>query len=109
METINKVEILGNVGFVKIQKAGERQVIHLSVATTRVARNKSGENLVETTWHNVEAWEGENIADFPKITKGAWVRVLGRLRTSKYTTSENVEKYSTEIVANLLEVVTRTE
>ena len=64
------------------------------------------ENYVETTWHHVEAWEGQaNIVDFSKITKGCWVRVTGRLKTNSYTTSDNVEKYTMDIVANKLEVV----
>ena len=69
-------------------------------------RNKAGENYVEATWHHVEAWEGQsNIADFSKITKGCWVRVVGRIKNNKYTNSENVEKYTVDVVANRLEVV----
>ncbi|MGN0191123.1 MAG: single-stranded DNA-binding protein [Candidatus Cryptobacteroides sp.] len=106
MESINRVEILGNVGNIRIQEAGERKVIHLSVVTNRVARNRNGENYVETTWHHVEAWEGQqNIVDFQKITKGCWVRAVGRLKTNSYTNSDNVEKYTMDIVASRLEVV----
>ena len=106
MESINRVEIMGNVGNIRIQEAGEKRVIHISVVTNRVARNRNGENYVETTWHHVEAWEGQaNIVDFSKITKGCWVRATGRLKTNSYTTSDNVEKYTMDIVANKLEVV----
>ena len=106
MESINRIEILGNVGNIRIQEAGETRAIHLSVVTNRVARNKAGENYVEATWHHVEAWEGQsNIADFSKITKGCWVRVVGRIKNNKYTNSENVEKYTVDVVANRLEVV----
>ena len=55
MESINRIEILGNVGNIRIQEAGETRAIHLSVVTNRVARNKAGENYVEATWHHVEA------------------------------------------------------
>lgn len=106
MESVNRIEILGNVGNIRIQEAGESRAIHLSVVTNRVARNKNGENYVEATWHYVEAWENQaNIADFSKITKGCWVRVIGRIKNNKYTGSDKIERYTTDIVANRLEVV----
>lgn len=106
MESVNRIEILGNVGNIRIQEAGESRAIHLSVVTNRVARNKNGENYVEATWHYVEAWENQaNIADFSTITKGCWVRVIGRIKNNKYTGSDKIERYTTDIVANRLEVV----
>ena len=99
MESVNRIEILGNVGNIRIQEAGESRAIHLSVVTNRVARNKNGENYVE-------AWENQaNIADFSTITKGCWVRVIGRIKNNKYTGSDKIERYTTDIVANRLEVV----
>ena len=106
MESVNRIEILGNVGNIRIQEAGESRAIHLSVVTNRVARNKNGENYVEATWHYVEAWENQaTIADFSTITKGCWVRVIGRIKNNKYTGSDKIERYTTDIVANRLEVV----
>ena len=106
MESVNRIEILGNVGNIRIQEAGESRAIHLSVVTNRVARNKNGENSVEATWHYVEAWENQaNIADFSTITTGGWVRVIGRIKNNKYTGSDKIERYTTDIVANRLEVV----
>ena len=106
MESVNKIEILGNVGNIRIQEAGESRAIHLSVVTNRMARNKNGENYVEATWHHVEAWEGQqNIVDFSKITKGCWVRATGRLKNNKYTGSDKIERYTMDIVASRLEVV----
>lgn len=104
METINRVELQGTVGNVRMQEAGERKVLHFSLVTNRVARNRDGENVVESCWHNVEAWEGQNIADLEKIVKGSNVHLWGRIRYSKYVGSDNVERTGTEIIASKLEM-----
>ncbi len=105
METINKVELQGNVGNVRIQMAGERRVVHFSLATNRVTRSKEGENVVEASWHNVEAWEGQGIDNVDKVTKGCALHVLGRLRYAKYTGTDKVERTSTDIIATKVELV----
>ncbi len=105
METINRVELQGTVGNVRIQEAGDRKVLHFSLVTNRVARNREGENIVETCWHNVEAWEGQNIADFDRIAKGSNVHVYGRIRYSKYVGNDKIERTSTDIIASKLELV----
>lgn len=105
MESINKVELQGNVGNIRIQEAGEKKVAHISLATNRVARNRDGESYVEASWHSIEAWEGQNIADFGKIAKGCWLHVTGRLKYSKYTGNDNVERTTVDIVASKLEVL----
>ncbi len=105
METINRVELQGTVGNVRLQEAGDRKVIHFSLVTNRVARNREGENIVETCWHNVEAWEGQNIADLDRIVKGCNVHVSGRIRYSKYVGNDKIERTSTDIIASKLELV----
>ncbi len=103
METINRVELQGNVGNVRIQKAGETQVAHFSLATNRVSRSKEGENVVEACWHNIEAWEGQGIDDLSKIVKGCPMHILGRLRYTRYTGSDDVERTSTDVVATKID------
>lgn len=105
METINRVELQGTVGNVRMQEAGERKVLHFSLVTNRVGRNKDGENIVESCWHNVEAWEGQNIADLAKIVKGCNVHLFGRIRYSKYVGSDKIERTGTDIIATKLEIV----
>ncbi len=105
METINRVELQGTVGNIRMQEAGERKVLHFSLVTNRVGRNKDGENIVESCWHNVEAWEGPNIADFSKIVKGCNVHLFGRIRYSKYVGSDKIERTGTDIIATKLEIV----
>ena len=106
MEHINKVEIRGNVGTVRINEHNGRKVANFSVVTDFLYKSREGIPLSETTWHNVVAWSGKDIADLGLVTKGAMVHVQGRFRGNKYTSVDGTEKYFYEIMANKLQIVT---
>lgn len=106
MEQLNKIEIRGNVGNVNILKVGNTRVAHFSVATNFAYKDRNGEPVIETTWHNVTAWEGnKGVCPLESIRKGFPVYVTGRLRIQKYLSGDGTEKTSTEIVANVVEPV----
>ena len=84
MEQLNRIELRGNVGSVRLQAVGDKQVAKLTVATNYIYKGKDGEPVIETTWHNVTAWEGKNIANLSKVEKGDKVHILGRLRKKIY-------------------------
>ena len=73
MEQINKIELRGNVGNVKIQEYGGSESIRFSLATNYAYKGKDGQPVIETTWHNVTAWSGKGMPDFHKIDKGSLV------------------------------------
>jgi len=103
MEYINKIEIQGSVGVVRLQNVGPKKVVRLSVATDFFYKNSNSDPVIETTWHQVNAWEGKTIQGLDQIVKGDKVHVTGRLRTQKYTDSEGMERISYEIQAATLE------
>lgn len=106
MEQLNRIELRGSVGFIRQQVVNGRMVVHLSVATNYVYKDRNGDPVIETTWHNVSAWEGKGCPNLGKIEKGCKVYVQGRLRGQRYTDSEGIERYAFEVVAyqlNLLE------
>lgn len=105
MEQLNKIELKGNVGFVRILNVEGKHVIKLSVATNYVYKGRTGEPVIETTWHNVSAWESKGMPDFTKIEKGTKIHVIGRLRNQRYTDSEGQERYSTEVSAYQMEII----
>lgn len=105
MEQINRIELRGNIGSLKIQDVGDNQVARFSVATNYIYKGRDGNPVIETTWHNVVAWGGRNIADFSSLSKGTPVLVAGRLRSREYTDSDNNLKQIMEVVANKLEIV----
>lgn len=105
MEQLNRIELKGNVGNVKVQTVGDNEVARFSVATNYVFKGKDGQPVIETTWHNVVAWNGKGMPDFQKITKGCGVHAVGRLRSQRYTGNDGVEKTSYEVLCNRLDIV----
>ena len=87
MEQINKVELRGNVGMVYLNKAGGRRAIRISLATNVGYHASDGSPVIETTWHNINAWEGKGMPDFDQIQKGTGLHVWGRIRSTRAQSS----------------------
>ena len=105
MEQLNKIELRGTVAIVRIKDYEGRQMARFSLATNFAYFDRNNEGIIETSWHNVIAWEGKEMPDLKKIEKGATVYVCGRLRSQKYQGSDGVEKSFLEIIANTVEPV----
>ena len=99
--SINKVILVGNLGRdpeVRHTASGSK-IVHLSVATSDVWKDKNGERQEKTEWHRVVIFNS-NLADFAEraLKKGSKVYVEGSLQTRKFTDSNGVDKFTTEIV-----------
>ena len=104
LETINKVEIQGRIGTIKIQPVGDTSVARFTVATNEYYRNGAGESIIETTWHSVEAWQG-NAIDTSALEKGTAVNVTGRIVNIKYTGADGQTHYYSRIKATKVKVL----
>ena len=108
MASVNKVILVGNVGRdpeTRRLPSGDA-VTNISIATTDRYRDKqSGEMRESTEWHRV-AFFGK-VAEIAEkyLRKGSQVYVEGRLRTRKWTDQSGQEKYSTEIVAETMQML----
>lgn len=98
-ETINRVELLGHIGQIRIS-AGEKEA-GVSIATSRVYVS-GGNPVIETTWHSVIV--RNNVIDFALLKKGGVARVEGFIRNRSYTAADGYERVITEIVATKCEV-----
>ena len=101
----NKVQLIGNLGQnpeVKELNDGKK-VAKFSLATNETYRNKAGEKVTDTQWHNLVAW-GKNAEIIEKyLKKGSEVAIEGKLLNRNYTDKEGVKRYVTEIqVSELL-------
>lgn len=105
MEQINKVELQGNVGTVRINEVGDNKVARFSLATNHAYKSKEGD-VIETTWHNIVAWSNKSMPDFEKIRKGTCLNITGRIKVSKYTANDGTDKQLHEIIANKIVFVT---
>lgn len=105
MEQINKIEIRGNVGAVRLQLVGNSRVAKISVATNYVYKGRDGDPVIETTWHYVSAWEGKNMPDLSTIHKGDKIYVVGRLRSQRYTAADGTERTAYDVLAYRLNII----
>ncbi|MFI5164085.1 MAG: single-stranded DNA-binding protein [Bacteroidia bacterium] len=101
----NKVQLIGNLGQNPEVKElnGGKKVAKFSLATNETYRNKAGEKVTDTQWHNLVAW-GKTADIIEKyLKKGSEVAVEGKLLNRNYTDKEGVKRYVTEIqVSDLL-------
>ena len=83
------------------------KVATFTLATTERYRARSRETRENTEWHNIVAWR--NSADLAEkfIHKGTMIYVEGRLRTRQYTDQAGVQKYTTEVVADNIQLLSR--
>ena len=99
MEQINKIELRGNIVSVRMQTYNGQRVAKITVATNYVYKGAGGDPVIETTWHNVSAWEGRGMPSFDDIAKGGKIYVMGRLRSQRYTDADGIERTAYEVLA----------
>ena len=104
---INKVILVGNLGNdpeVRYSQSGSA-ITTLSVATSESWKDKDGNQQERTEWHRVKAFGrlAEIMGEYLK--KGRQVYIEGSLRTEKYTDKNGVEKYSTDIIADEMQML----
>jgi single-strand DNA-binding protein len=107
MASVNKVIIVGNLGRdpeVRYLPEGGA-VANISVATTDTWKDKSGEKQERTEWHRVAFFGklAEIVGEYLK--KGSQVYVEGALRTRKWQDKEGKDRYTTEIVADRMQML----
>ncbi|MEO7200582.1 MAG: single-stranded DNA-binding protein [Dokdonella sp.] len=105
---INKVIIVGNLGADPETRytAGGSAVTNLRIATSEAWKDKqTGEQVEKTEWHRVVLFGrlGEIAGEYLK--KGRQVYIEGSLRTNKYTDKEGVERYTTDIIGNEMQML----
>lgn len=98
----NKVSLIGRLGGTPECKQFDSgiQVARLNIATNESYRDKNGEWVEKTQWHNVVAW-GKQVDRIKKVlTKGVEVIVEGRLVNRTWETANGEKRYATEIEMN---------
>ncbi len=105
MEQLNRIELRGNVGTVRVQEFNGTHVGRISIATNYVYKDREGNPVIETTWHNVTAWEGKNVSDLERIHRGDKLYVVGRFRSQRYEGNDGVERVVNEVVASRVSLI----
>ena len=104
---INKVILVGNLGNdpeTRYSQSGSA-ITTISVATSESWKDKNGEQQERTEWHRVKFFGRLAEIAGEYLKKGRQVYVEGSLRTEKYTGKDGVERYSTDIIANEMQML----
>ena len=104
---VNKVILVGNLGNDPETKytQGGMAVTKVSLATTSVRKDKEGNTQERTDWHRVTFFGklGEIAGEY--LRKGSQVYVEGSIRYDKYTGQDGVERYSTDIIGDDMQMM----
>jgi len=108
MSGVNKVIIIGNLGNdpeVKYMSNGDA-VANISIATSKSWKDKNtGEKQERTEWHRIVLYRrlGEIAGEY--LTKGSKCYIEGELQTRSWEDKDGVKKYTTEIIANNMQML----
>ena len=109
--SVNKVILIGNLGQdpeLRYMPSGD-PIANFSLATTEQFRDKDGNQQKKTEWHKVVAFRklAEICGEYLK--KGKQVYIEGKIQTRSWEDKDGVKRYSTEIVANTMQMLGRRE
>ncbi|MDW7771909.1 MAG: single-stranded DNA-binding protein [Desulfobulbaceae bacterium] len=104
---INKVILIGNLGAdpeIRYTQSGT-PVVNFRIATTERWKDQNGQQQEQTEWHNIVAWRrlAEICGEY--LSKGSKVYIEGKLQTRKWKDQNGNDRYSTEIVANEMKML----
>lgn len=100
MAGVNKVILLGNLGKdpeVRHLENG-RAVANFSIATSEVYKNKQGDKVTNTEWHNVVLWTPLAEIAEKYLKKGNQVYIEGKMTTRSYDDKDGITRYIAEVV-----------
>ena len=102
MAGVNKVILVGNLGKdpeVRYLDNGVA-VANFSLATTESYKNKQGERVSQTEWHNIVLWRGLAEVAEKYLKKGSSVYVEGKIKNRKWEDKDGNTRYNTEILGD---------
>ena len=112
--SLNKVMLIGNVGkdpdvrYLESNPSNpgaNAKVASFPLATSERYRDRSGELRENTEWHNIVVWRGNADVVEKYVRKGTQLYVEGRLRTRQWTDQTGNKRYTTEVVADTLQLL----
>ena len=109
MSGINKVILVGHLGKdpeIRTFESGIKKAT-FSLATTEIRKDKDGNRIETTEWHNIVMW-GKNAEVAERyIRKGTQIYLEGRLRTRAWEDRNQVKRFTTEIYVDTFELLAR--
>ena len=109
MASVNKVILVGNVGKDPEIRYLESNVpvAKFTLATNEVYRNKDGQKIEQTEWHQIVLWR--HLAEVAEkfVRKGTLLYVEGRIKSRSWVDKDGVKKYTTEIEGENITILSK--
>ena len=113
--SLNKVMLIGNVGKdpdiryldSNSSNGSNAKVATFPLATSERYRDRNGDIRENTEWHNIVAWRGNADVVERFVKKGTQLYIEGRLRTRQWTDQAGQKRYTTEVIADTLQLLGR--
>ena len=104
MSGINKVILVGNVGKdpeVRYLENGTA-VAKFSLATSESRKDKDGNRVDQTEWHNIVLWRKQAELAEKYVKKGMQIYIEGKIKSRSWEDKEGIKKYTTEIIGDAI-------
>lgn len=110
--SLNRVMLIGHVGSLEIKsfdgQGGPRKCATFSLATTERYKDRNGNLVNNTEWHNIVSWNHAELCE-KYVTKGSQLYVEGKLRTRTWDDKDGNKRYVTEILAEKIDLLGKRE
>ena len=110
--SLNKVMLIGSVGQIEVKvfegQNGSRKCATFSLATNERYKDRSGNVVTNTEWHNIVSWNHGDLCE-KWVKKGTPLFVEGKLRTRTWNDQQGNKRYTTEILAEKIELLGKKE
>ena len=109
MAGVNKVILVGNLGSdpeVRTIESGAK-VANFSIATSERFKDKNGNPVERTEWHNIVLWRGLAEIAEKYLKKGSQVFIEGKLRTRSWDDQNGNKRYTTEVLGDNMTLLGR--
>lgn len=106
--SLNKVMLIGHVGQIDIKtfdgQNGPRKCATFSFATTERYKDRNGQTINNTKWHNIVSWNHAELCE-KYVQKGSQLYIEGKLRTRSWDDQNGNKRYVTEILADHIQLL----
>lgn len=104
--------LIGHVGQIEVKsfdgQNGPRKCATFSFATTERYRDRNGEVVNNTEWHNIVSWNHAELCE-KYVEKGSQLYIEGKLRTRSWEDKQGNKRYTTEILAEKIDLLGKRE
>ena len=110
--SLNKTMLIGHVGQIEVKsfegQGGPRKCATFSLATTERYKDRNGNLVNNTEWHNIVSWNHAELCE-KYVSKGSQLYVEGKLRTRSWDDKDGNKRYVTEILAEKIDLLGKRE